>query len=278
MTVALKSPPIEPPEAGVIEEARRRQRRGRAAAAIAAASAVAALLVSLGGGGSGPHARSASGVSRRLPAGVRQHELASCAGKDLNGPPSASLLSILGVLRRRQIATDIGSGITGGGVIRDVFVDYIRRTRVVSGSSYYLYPAILGGCGTGERPHQGIMDRTSHVNLGAGIIGGVGGGGYTAAEIKHGLAVETGPPSSATSETVTLIVPDGVANVTLRYPAGPASGYSRSISPAFSVTGSAIGDEVVLAVPRSGGPEDISGIRMIWRGPDGRLLKRFDRL
>jgi hypothetical protein len=277
MTVALKSPPIESPDAGVIEEARRRQRRGRSAGVIAAASAVAALVVSLGGGGSGPHARGASGVSRRLPAGVRQHEQASCAGKDLNGLPSASLLSILGVLRRSQTATDIGSGITGGGVIRDVLVDYIRRTRIVSGSSYYLYPAILGGCGTGERPYQGIMNHTSHVNLGAGIIGGVGGGGYTAAEIEHGLAVETGPPSSATSETVTLIVPDGVAKVTLRYPAGPASGYSRTISPAFSVSGSVIGNEVIVTVPRSSGPE-ASGVRMIWWGSGGRVLKRFDRL
>jgi hypothetical protein len=277
MTVALKPPPIEPPDAGVIEEARRRQRRGRVAWAIAVASAVAALLVGLGGGGSGLHARGASGISRQLPAGVRQHQLASCAGEDLSGPPSASLLSILGVLRRPQIATDIGAGISGGGVIRDVFVDYIRRTRVVSGSSYYLYPAILGGCGTGERPHQGIVNHTSHVNLGAGIVGGVGGGGYTAAEIEHGLAVETGPPSSATSETVTLIVPDGVTNVTLRYPAGPAGGYSRTISPAFSVSGSAIGNEVIVTVPRSSGTE-ASGVRAIWRGPGGRVLRRFDRL
>ena len=55
-------------------------------------------------------------------------------------------------------------------------------------------------------------------------------------EIEQGGAAGTGPPGSDTSATITMIVPDGVAEVTLQYPAGRASGYSPKISPPFTVT------------------------------------------
>jgi len=163
--------------------------------------------------------------------------------------------------------------------VRDVFVRFIRRARVVSGSPYFIYPAVLGGCGTGERAHEGIMELAKHVALGHGIYGGTGGGGYTAAEIEHGQAVGTaGVAGSSTSATLTMIVPDGVATVTLHYPAGRASGYSPKVSPPFTATSTPVNNLLVMRIPRGGGPEGIRGITMIWRGSSGHIVRIFHKL
>jgi hypothetical protein len=285
MTITIKPPPLATPDAGVIEEARARQRRHRgvAAAATVAAASIAAILLGFAGGGEGSRPASGSVPPGRPPARTARLSPASClSGKALQRAPSQSLLSILGVLRRPATATDAlppaFGHLQGRGLIRDVFVHYIRRTRVVSGSPHYIYPAVLGGCGTGQRAHEGIMDLATHVDLGDGIFGGDGGGGATATEIEQGKDVGTGPPGSSTSATITMVVPNGVANVTLRYPAGPASGYSRKISPPFTITTAAVNNEVVVNVPRSGGPEAIRGITMIWRAPNGHIIKIFNRL
>lgn len=285
MTITVEPPPLETPNAGVIEEARARQRRHRgvAAAVTVAAAAIAALLLAFADGG-GSHPGSASLSSGRPPSKAARLSSASCLsskGKALQRAPSRSLLSILGVLRRPATAADalppaIGN-LQGQGLTRDVFVRYIRRTRVVSGSPYYIYPAILAGCGV-QKAREGIMELATHVDLGDGIFGGEGGGGYTAAEIEQGQAVGTGAPGSSTSTTITMIVPDDVAHVTLRYPAGPASGYSRKISPPFTITTTPLNNEVVVKVPRNAGPEAIQGITMIWRAPNGHITKTFNRL
>jgi hypothetical protein len=181
------------------------------------------------------------------------------------------------VLRRPATAVDAGSGIAARGLISGIFVHYIRRARVVAGSTYYIYPGIVGGCGTGERPHEGVMELARNVDLGHGLIGGTGGGGATAAEIEQGKDVGTGPPGSDTSATITMIVPDGVANVTLRYPAGRANGYSPKISPPFTITTDPVNNVVVVIVPRgAGGP--IWAPKMIWRAANGHIIKTFDRL
>ena len=109
-----------------------------------------------------------------------------------------------------------------------------------------------------------------------GAIGGTGGGGSNAAEIERGEAVGTGPPGSSTSETVTMIVPDGVSKVTLRYPAGRASGYSPAISPPVTITAAPLNNELVVRVPRTGGT--IHQVTMIWRAADGHVIRTFDRL
>jgi len=272
------------PDAGVIEEARARQRRHRGAAAggfVSALALAAAVLLGFAGGHGGSHPGSASVHARRSPARTARLSSALCGsgkGKALQGAPSKSLLSILSVLRRPASAADRGSGIVARGVVQGVFVNYIRRARVVSGSSYYIYPAILGGCGTGETPHQGINDLATHVNLGAGIIGGSGEGGATAAQIEQGQAVGTGPPGSSTSATITMIVPDGVASVTLRYSAGRASGYSKKISPSFTTTTTPVNNQVVVSVPRSAGGGPIRKPTMIWRAASGRVIKTFHEL
>lgn len=286
MTVTAERPPLEAPgasempDAGVIEEARARQHRhrGMAAVAIIAAGTIAAILFAFtGGGGSRPGSASLSpGRAPSKTAG--RPSPSSCQGKALQGPPSKSLLSILGVLRRPATAADAGSGITAQGFTSAVFVHYIRRARVISGSPDYIYPAILGGCGTGEKAHEGIMHLAKNVDLGHGLVGGTGGGGASAADIEQGKDVERGPPGSSTSETITMVVPDGVATVTLHYGPGPASGYTKKISPPFTITSPAINNELVVLLPRSVSLEGVPGVRMIWRAANGHIIKTFDRL
>jgi hypothetical protein len=182
------------------------------------------------------------------------------------------LTSILAVLRRPATPADRlprGVGSTG-----DPFVGYVRRTRVIGVTSYYLYPA-LQGCRPG---HVGLMDLETPLDLGHGLMGGTGGGGADAASIEAGHDVSTGPPSSPTSATITMIVPDGVASVTLRYPAGRASGYSPKISPPFTVTTAPVENEVVVRVPRSAGGGPIWQPTMLWRAADGRVLRAFHAL
>jgi hypothetical protein len=81
---------------------------------------------------------------------------------------------------------------------------------------------------------------------------------------------------AGTSSTVTIIVPDGVAKVTLRYPAGRASGYSPKISPPFTITTAPVNNEVVVSVPRSGGGGAIHQAKMIWRAANGRVIKTLN--
>jgi hypothetical protein len=279
MSVTVEPPPTETPDAGVIEEARARQRRhrGLAVAGVLAAGATGALLAGFAGGGGGSRSESALLPAGRLPSKSAQSSSAACGQRGaLEGAPSRSLLSILGVLRRPATAADAGSGIAAQGFISGVFVHYIRLARVVDGSPYYVYPGIVGGCGTGETPHQGIMELARNVDLGHGLIGATGGGGATTAAIEEGKdASSSGLPGSSTSSTVTLVVPDGVARVTLRYPAGRASGYSAKISPAFTVTTAPVENLVVVTLPRS---DPLQQGTMIWRSTDGRVIRTFDGL
>lgn len=280
---SVEPPPVEQPhgetpDAGVIEEARARQRRQRAmgaAAALAAAVIAATLWLSTGGGG-GSHQRSLLGSAGRAPAKTARQSPSSCQGKALRRAPSRSLLSILGVLRRPATAADAGSGIAAHGFTSAVFVNYIRRARVVDGSPYYVYPAIVGGCGTGEAPHEGIMELATNVNIGHGLTAGTGGGGATAAQIEQGGdAGSSGVPGSSTSATLTMVVPDGVAKVTLHYPAGHASGYSPKISPAVTITTAPVNNLVVVLVPRS---SPLQQGTMTWRAADGRVIKKLDKI
>ena len=116
------------------------------------------------------------------------------------------------------------------------------------------------------------MELAKNLDIGGGAIGGSGGGGATAAQIEHGEAVGSGPPGTSTSATLTIIVPDGVAKVTLHYPAGRASGYSPKISPPFTITTTPVNNLVVVTVPRSN-PRQKG--KMIWRAADGHIVKTF---
>jgi hypothetical protein len=279
MSIAAEPLVVEMPEAGVIEEARARQRRhrGAAGAALLIAVIIAGILLGESGGG-GSHPRSASARGGRAPSKTAGRSAPSCGsaqGAALQGAPSKSLLSILGVLRRPAGAADAGSGIVAGGFINRVFVHYIRRARVIAGSPYYIYPAVVGGCGTGERPHQGIMELARNVDLGGGTIGGAGGGGATAVGVEQGQDASSGTPGTSASATVTLVVPDGVAKVILHFPAGQASGYSPKISPAATIATAPVNNLVVVSVPRSNPLQEGT---MVWRAANGRIIKRFKTL
>ncbi len=281
MTLTVERPPVETPDAGVIEEARARQRRHRgvAGAATIATAAIAAILFLFAGGGGGSHLEGARLPDARHPLSAARLLPAACTatGKVLQGAPSKSLLSILGALRRSATAADaIPQTLAARGAGSDAFVHYIRRTRVVDGSSYYIYPAIIGGCGA--RARQGIMHLDTSIDLGGGAMGATGGGGATAADIEQGRDAGTGPPGSSTSATITMVVPDGVASVTLRYPAGRASGYSPKISPPVTITTKPVNNELVVRVPRSAGGGPIREPTMIWQAANDHIIKTFDRL
>lgn len=275
MTITLKPPPVQTPDAGVIEEARARQRRhrGAAAAALVAGAIAAILLAFVGGGGGSQPGRASLPRGRPFSKAARQAPTSCLSGrsKALQGAPSRSLLSILGVLRRPATPADVlprRLALEG-----NTFVRYVRRTRVVNGSQYFIYPAIVSGCGSHAR--QGMMHLDVNIDLGGGAIGATGGGGASAATIEQGHAVTTGPPGSSTSSTLTMIVPDGVASMTIRFPAGQASGYSPKISPAVTITTAPVNNEVVVRVPRSGGGSAIRQATITWRAANGHILKRF---
>jgi hypothetical protein len=277
VTTTLQRPPSAP-DAGVIEEARKRQHRHRAAAtavAILAGVSIGAAIWSRSGGAGNHEPGAGRSHAASAPAASKQRSQAACASlpsNGLRGAPSHALLSILGVLRRPATSADRLP--TRFASSDDPFVRYVRRTRMVDGTAYYLYPALIG-C----RPrHEGLMELTTNVNLGGGTIGATGGGGAGAQQIEAGEDVSTGPPGSATSATITMIVPDGVATVTLEYPAGRASGYSPKISPPFTVTTRPVGNEVVVRVPRSAGGGPIGKPTMTWRAGDGHILRTFHRL
>ncbi|HEV2944970.1 MAG TPA: hypothetical protein VGX26_07655 [Solirubrobacteraceae bacterium] len=282
MTLTVERPAAGTPDAGVIEEARARQlrHRGAAAAATLAAAAIAAILLAFAGGSDGSHPGRAPVPAGGPSAKSARSSSASCISskaKALQGAPSRSLLSILGVLRRPATPADaLPRALVAQGAGSSAFVHYVRRTRVVGHSPYYIYPAILEGCGSHAR--QGIMHLNTNIDLGGGAMGATGGGGATAAHIEHGEALGTGPPGSATSSTIAMIVPDGVAKVTLRFPAGRASGYSPKISPPFTITTAPVNNELIVRIPRSGGGGAIHQATMTWRAANGHTLKTFNRL
>ena len=116
--------------------------------------------------------------------------------------------------------------------------------------------------------------------IGFGPTGGGGGCGGTPAQIEAGRFVGTGGPGipgNRHSGTLQMIVPDGVASVTLRYPPGPANGFKpKIISPAFTLTTSVVNNVVLANVPRSsGGGAIMKPTVMVWRAADGRVIKTF---
>ena len=200
----------------------------------------------------------------------------TCAWQEtLSGAPDHSLLSILGVLRKRaaplsakvlaqiELPTDRQLGI-------EYYVDYIRRARFYQGIPYYIAAIHFDSCSKIRRSGDAIA-----------VIGAGGGGpGGTAKSIVSGSFVVTGGPGIAgnpDSGTVTLVVPDGVASATIHYPAGPANTLKpKAVSPPITITASAVGNLLLFNVPRdSGGAQIFKPTSMIWRDAKGKIVKRF---
>lgn len=208
----------------------------------------------------------------------RSASLASCLsnrGKALQGAPSNALLSILGVLRRPATPADaLPSGVHPG--VGEIYVHYVRRARVIDGTSYYIFPVLVPACGP-LKAHQGIWEFASHVELAPGIYGGAGGGAATAAQIEQGGDAGTGPPGSKSTATITMVVPDSVAKVTLHYPAGIIGGFDRRHAPAVTYATSPVGNLVVVTVMRRGNRLD-SPTPMTWYDASGHVIKTLDGL
>jgi hypothetical protein len=299
MTVTVEPPPLEDIDAGVIEEARAHQRRQRCIAGITiiAAAGFAALGLGLAGGFGSPHP--AQGLSsHRPPSKAAPVSLASAscripptAGGTVQGPPSKSLLSILGVLRRPATAADalpaamersllaprLGQAVT-------LFVNYIRRARVVGAVTYWVFPEILTYCGgkLGAKQTRQSLELAATVGY-FGVPGDYLTGGGTAAKIeKAGSVSSTDGPSSS---QITMLVPDKVATVKLHYPAGPVGG-SGAPTPGFSdyhhvpavtVTAKVVGNLVAVTVPR-GNNRSYTPVTMTWLSASGTTIKKFSAL
>ena len=186
--------------------------------------------------------------------------------------PSRPLLSIIGALRQPATPADtptaaIEKQLLSEGAVRGVFVRYIRRAFVSDGRSYWIYPAVLGGCDT--KVYQGIMETTTHVNLERGIYGSEIHGGADATHIEQGMSLSsTGNTQHA---TLAAIVPDGVASVTFSYPAEPASGFSHKVLPAIAVRVPVRNNVVIATVPRGAGTA--MRVKRVWRSANGKIIK-----
>jgi hypothetical protein len=253
---------------GVIDKARRRQQHHRRIAACAATAAIAlAAWAAAGPNGSSAPGGSAIMSGLRAPAPgptPAAFSLTSCLARERNGiegTPSKSLLTILGVLRRPATPADSlpHSVLTGTAA----YLRYVRRARIVAGVSYYIYPVVAVGCGQlGAHDALALIATAPHTRDGLGS--GASWDGMTADEIEGGGAYGGGPPLVNGYPTVTMVVPDGVASVTLRYP----DHETRTAGP--------INNVLVIQSPRRH-TSPWAGL-MIWRAPDGHIIKTFHRL
>jgi hypothetical protein len=202
------------------------------------------------------------GVVGAIAAGVA---VASADGISAESP-SPALLSILAVLRRPATPADQLPGWVATDVERrsEVFVKYVRRAVVADGWTFYVVPEIRQSL-LGGPPRAGA----GLVAVGKGQAGG--GGPATVAEIKQDEL--TGTLGGGVPPTIVEgIVPDGVASITLHYPAGKAGGFSHKMLPAATVTADAVNNVIVVAAPRGGLQAGVA--LATWRATNGTILKR----
>ena len=214
------------------------------------------------------------------------------------GAPGGELTSILGILRRPATAADAVPGGLAGQGMTDVYTSYLRRAQMTGGFTFYVVPARRSGFNglpsvaclaaedaalrralpqipsslrTGTLALQTEVEafyRRARAQAPQNVICIVitesnGGGescGLSAAAILQGAAAEN------QLGVFTGIVPDGVATVTLRF---PAAGHSRARSFTAIVHGN------VYAVPA---PRGISaGVQpaVIRRAAGGRVLSTY---
>jgi hypothetical protein len=225
-----------------------------------AALALAAPAAAIGASG--------SRVTRIVAA--RGLPLPRCASSPLSEPPSNALLSILAVLRRPATPGDAFRPLPWPG--ERIFVNYTRRARVVSGSTYYVYPVLATPCS--------VLAHRSGESMALADVTPCGGtgtvDGMTAVQIRQGEALSYGGGCSRSlvSSQVSGIVPDGVATVTFHYPAGRVGGYSHSMAPAANVTTRPVNNVIVVMVPRGGG-NGRSWTTMTWRAANGTIIQAF---
>ena len=105
--------------------------------------------------------------------------------------------------------------------------------------------------------------------------GGGGGGGADAAQIENQGMWASSSGGTGANPGLTLfegVVPDGVATVTLHYPAGKVGGFSRRTAPAITIKAHAVNNVVLVSVPRAGA-QATSAVTATWRAADGTIIK-----
>jgi hypothetical protein len=219
----------------------------------------------------------------------------------ISGSPGPDLLATLGVLRRHQTAADrlTASSFLDSGP-EQVYRGYERRALVSDGVSYYIVAvrqdrlagvpsdrciAMQEAALRSYAPKIPPSVRTQTLALQTGFIsyalrfvaeaprdgiclvtlarGGTDGGDCTTVASQ----IQAGEQPSNDNGTFSAVVPDGVASVTLRFPA-VRRGH------AASVTASVHGNMYAVRAPRAfsgaGGPAEPT---MLWRSAQGRVLR-----
>jgi hypothetical protein len=245
--------------------------------------------------------RAADRRARNSPACIHdrsqpRHELPATT----TGAPSEALLGPVGVLDRPATRQDVLPGRGRGfvfGEARSVYIRYVRRAQVAGGVSYYVIPVTSAYYqGRSRRPSAGCIQaihisvrrylphiprplrarilaledralaRAQRVQKDAHMPGvclawtsqSQGGGiscGDTASELRHWGLIAFDRSAG--------IVPNGVATVTLHYPASNGG-------PARTSTAKVIGNVFVTNLcPRAGG----FSASMTWRSGDGTIIK-----
>ena len=155
----------------------------------------------------------------------------------------------------------------------NLYANYVRRARSAYGSTYYVYvasdPAQPYSSLSGTKPPVGLCllvtqspDRASD------------SGPLTAAQIERGQSLATF--GSSTRAIIQEIVPDGVATVSLSYPAGPASGFSKKVLPAVTITTHPVNNVLVASVPRGAGAGALRPV-IVWRAANGAIIRTIHR-
>jgi hypothetical protein len=163
-----------------------------------------------------------------------------------------ALLQELAILRRPQKPSDLDATVLNGPIVRSVKYDraLVRRARTVSGEPVFLIP----------------VEREAQTPRSPGLfISGIGGAGCcaTAAAIREqGSWLTSGPPNR-----MLIVVPDGVAKVSVTLRAGP----DRHHPP--TVTGKVRDNVIMLEIPFAA--ETLSGDSVTWYGRTGHVVKRF---
>src|SRR3954452_13575976 len=150
--------------------------------------------------------------------------------------PTAGLVSNMAVLRRPQEAGDLPGHQFAGFPFRLVARDYIRKLATVGGTSYYLIPVSLSfphlsrACLRQLSPHRRRIERRREAQerkrsreIGVGVFefDRVGGAGGCCSDLHALLNNRSIMTVGDGHSTVTGLVPDGVASITLRWHRGP---------------------------------------------------------
>jgi hypothetical protein len=221
-----------------------------------------------------------------------------------HGRPSARMLSVLDVLRRPATAADrlpapvyrAGRPVMLGDA-RTIYVDYIRRARVVNGVAYYIVPGVFGSPPPAPRvlnrcyaeEMRALRGRLAHVTK-SFRAATLAYGAKVYAETRSELAAQrpyqgvdefdwqlrgTGGGGGGASSPATIarqgmlggsenalygVVPSGVAKVTLHWPARVKR---------RAQTAPVVNNMFVLVVPGTAFPPPT----MIWRAANGRVIK-----